>query len=58
LAISYYEKALAIDSNYANAYNNLAIAYKKQGDIDRYVKTLRESTKVSRRRGFRLWGRD
>jgi len=56
-AINCYGKAIQIDENYALAYHNIAVAYKKKGDIDSYIKNIKKSTRLERRRNTIGWRR-
>lgn len=41
-ALNYYQDAITKDSNYAMAYYNMAIAYKKLGDYSKYVNNIKK----------------
>jgi Flp pilus assembly protein TadD len=45
-AISRFERAADIDPTYAAAYNNLAIAYEHQGDLDNARKAYEKALKL------------
>ena len=45
-AISRFELAADIDPTYAAAFNNLAIAYEQQGDLDRARKAYEQAMKL------------
>ena len=45
-AIALYQEALKIDPELADAHHNLAVAYKKKGDIDRMVRHLKRSQRL------------
>ena len=41
-AIEFYQKALSLRSDYTDAYNNLALAYQKQGNLDEAIKAYKK----------------
>ena len=41
-----YEKAVKIDSKYAEAWSNLGYTYRKQGQFDRAVRTYKKAIKL------------
>ncbi|MEZ4629465.1 MAG: hypothetical protein R2880_01880 [Deinococcales bacterium] len=47
-AIQGYEAALNVKDNFANALHNLAIAYRKQGQINKSVQLLRKAQRAMR----------
>jgi tetratricopeptide (TPR) repeat protein len=48
-AIAYYERALSGDREYAVAYLNLGVAYKRAGRLSEAVRMLREAQRLERR---------
>ncbi len=49
-AIAHYQEALGINDEFANAYHNLAIAYRKQGKIAKSVQLLKKAQTLSNKR--------
>ena len=45
-AIEHYQRAVALDEGYTNAYHNLAVAYRKQGKIEAFVTTMKNSNSL------------
>jgi lipoprotein NlpI len=48
-AIASYERAIADDRDYANAYLNLGVAYKRAGRIAESVRALRDALRLEQR---------
>lgn len=48
-AIAYYEQALAVNDDFANAHHNLGVAYRRQGKVGRSVRQLRRAQRVQQR---------
>ena len=48
-AIRAYEAALRLDEDFANAHHNLGVAYRRKGQIDRSVRSIRRAQKAQRR---------
>jgi tetratricopeptide (TPR) repeat protein len=48
-AIARYERAIALDADYAVAYLNLGAAYKRAGRLDDAVRALRQAERLERR---------
>ena len=48
-AIKAYEAALRLDEDFANAHHNLGVAYRRKGQIDRSVRSIRRAQKTQRR---------
>jgi lipoprotein NlpI len=48
-AIANYERAIASDREYANAYLNLGVAYKRAGRIAEGVRALRDAHRLEQR---------
>jgi tetratricopeptide (TPR) repeat protein len=46
-AISFYERALKLNEHFANAHHNLAVAYRKKGEVGKSVKALKQAQRVS-----------
>lgn len=49
-AIVQYERAIASDREYAIAYLNLGVAYKRAGRIDEAVRSLRQAQRLEQRK--------
>jgi tetratricopeptide (TPR) repeat protein len=49
-AIVHYERAIASDREYAIAYLNLGVAYKRAGRIDEAVRSLRQAQRLEQRK--------
>jgi tetratricopeptide (TPR) repeat protein len=41
-----YQKAITIDSSYAEAYSNLGFSYRKQGQFDKAISTYKKAIKL------------
>jgi tetratricopeptide (TPR) repeat protein len=55
-AIALYERALANDAEYAIAYLNLGVAYKRAGRLDKAVRALRQAQRLEQRaRASNAW---
>ncbi|MDI3299645.1 MAG: tetratricopeptide repeat protein [Bacillota bacterium] len=52
-----YRKALEIRPDYAAAYNNLAVIFKRRGQVDRMVAALKAAARAERRSGLPWWRR-
>ena len=52
-AKTFYKRAISIDENYACAYHNLAVAYKKAGDIGNYITNIKKSARIEKRERWR-----
>jgi Flp pilus assembly protein TadD len=48
-AIQAYQKAIELDPNYVEAYNNLGIIYQMMGDVDRAFGAYQKATEISPR---------
>ena len=48
-AIASYERAIAGDREYANAYLNLGVAYKRAGRLAEAVRALRDAQRLEQR---------
>lgn len=48
-AIAAYEAALRIHEDFANAHHNLGVAYRRKGQIDKSVRSIRRAQKAMRR---------
>lgn len=48
-AIGYYERALSVNEDFANAHHNLGVAYRRQGKVGRSVRQLRRAQRVQHR---------
>ena len=49
-AIGAYEQALKLNDNFANAHHNLAVAYRRKGQLNRSVRSLRRAQRLMQRR--------
>ena len=49
-AISYYQQALAVNAEFANAHHNLGVAYRRKGQIGKSVRSLRKAQGASQRK--------
>ncbi|MGL4612264.1 MAG: tetratricopeptide repeat protein [Trueperaceae bacterium] len=49
-AIVYYEKALKLNEDFANAHHNLAVAYRKKGMVGKSVGALKKAQRVSQQK--------
>jgi len=49
-AISDYERAIALDDGFANAHHNLAVAYRRKGQLAKSVRSLRRAQRLMQRR--------
>ena len=45
-AISFYEKAISIKSNYAEAYYNLGYSFHKLGQLDKAVRSYKKVVEI------------
>ena len=45
-SIPYFKKAISMDSNYSDPWNNLAVAYANTGKIDDAIHSLKQSLKI------------
>ena len=48
-AIPFYERALVLNEDFANAHHNLGVAYRRKGQVSRSVASIRKAQRVSRR---------
>jgi tetratricopeptide (TPR) repeat protein len=49
-AIAHYEQALKLNQNFTNAYHNLAVAYKKKGEVGKSVRALKQAQRASQQK--------
>ncbi len=49
-AITFYEQALKINEQFANAHHNLAVAYKRKGEVGKSVRALKQAQKASQQK--------
>ena len=49
-AVLYYEKALKINEHFANAHHNLAVAYKRKGEVGKSVHALKQAQRASQQK--------
>lgn len=49
-AIAAYERALKLNESFANAHHNLAVAYRRKGQVGRSVRALRRAQRLMQRR--------
>jgi tetratricopeptide (TPR) repeat protein len=49
-AITYYERALKLKEDFANAHHNLAVAYRKKGLVGKSVGELKKAQRVSQQK--------
>jgi tetratricopeptide (TPR) repeat protein len=49
-AIARYEQALKLNENFANAHHNLAVAYKKKGEVGKSVRALKQAQRASQQK--------
>jgi tetratricopeptide (TPR) repeat protein len=47
-AIGHYEAALKLNEGFANAHHNLGVAYRRKGQVNRSVASIRRAQRVSR----------
>lgn len=47
-AITHYQKALALNENFSNAHHNLGVAYRRKGQVNKSVGSIRRAQRVSR----------
>ena len=47
--IDLYERALKIDENFPNAHHNLGVAYRKKGQLNKSVRSLRRAQRTQQR---------
>jgi tetratricopeptide (TPR) repeat protein len=48
-AIDFYQRALAVNDEFANAHHNLGVAYRRQGKVAASVRQLRRAQRVQQR---------
>lgn len=49
-AIALYEKALKLNENFSNAHHNLAVAYKRKGEVGKSVRALKQAQRISQQK--------
>jgi tetratricopeptide (TPR) repeat protein len=49
-ATSFYERALKINEHFANAHHNLAVAYKRKGEVGKSVRALKQAQRASQQK--------
>lgn len=46
-AVGYFKKAISMDKNYPDPWNNLAVAYANLGNVDAAIEALKEGIKIN-----------
>ena len=49
-AITHYREALALNENFSNAHHNLGVAYRRKGQVNKSVASIRRAQRVSQQR--------